>query len=211
LEVEMKTAALRRATTTAIRPPLDGARAAGRVRGAAEPTAHDDEGLTGLQELAVAILVVAILVVGGLFAFGAFKGTANNSVGQQTAVNTLQDVHGIYANNSSTYPAIASIVGTLTAAEPGYTFSNGGAVTGTKKISLAVSTGGQQLVIAASSASGNCYYVVDNQLATPTPPVNANVPTALGTWYGYTTAGACDAGAAPAGATLAEGAWGAQW
>src|SRR5579863_8287237 len=83
------------------------------LEGPMRPVRHDggaggddvDAGLTGLQELAVAILVVAILVVGGLFAFGAFKGTANNSVGQQTAINTLQDAHGIYANNSSAYPA----------------------------------------------------------------------------------------------------------
>jgi type II secretory pathway pseudopilin PulG len=176
----------------------------------AAPT-HDDAGLTGLQELAIAILVVAILVVGGLFAFGAFKGSANNSVAQQTAVNTLQDAHGLYANNSSNYPSSASIVGTLTAAEPGYTFANGNAVTGAKKISLAASSGGQQLVMAVPSASGNCYYVVDNQIATPTPPVNANIPAALGTWYGYTTTGACDAATAPAATALSENAWGAQW
>jgi hypothetical protein len=170
-----------------------------------------DAGLTGLQELAVAILVVAILVVGGLFAFGAFKGTANNSVGQQTAINTLQDAHGIYANNSAAYPGTASMVTTMTTAEPGYTFANGTVVTGAKKVSISTSTDGQQLVIAASTPTGNCYYIVDNQVATPTGPVNANVPVALGTWYGYTTTGACNATAAPAGATLAEGGWKAQW
>lgn len=171
----------------------------------------DDAGLTGLQELAVAILVVAILVVGGLFAFGAFKGTANNSVGQQTAINTLQDAHGIYANNSSTYPGTAAMVATLSASEPGYTFTNGTAVTGSKKVSISTSTDGQQVVIAASTPTGNCYYIVDNQVATPTGPVNANVPVALGTWYGYTTTGGCDATGAPAGATLAEGSWKSQW
>lgn len=170
-----------------------------------------EAGLTGLQELAVAILVVAILVVGGLFAFGAFKGTANNSVGQQTAINTLQDAHGIYANNSSTYPATAAMVATLTSAEPGFTFANGTAVTGSKKVSIATSTDGQQVVIAASSPTGNCYYIVDNQIATPTGPVDANVPVALGTWYGYTATGACNATTAPAGATLAEGSWKPQW
>lgn len=175
------------------------------------PVEEQDAGLTGLQELAVAILVVAILVVGGLFAFGAFKGSANNSVGQQTAVNTLQDAHGIYANNSSTYPSTASMVATLTASEPGYTFTDGTTVTGSKKISLSTSTDGQQLAIAVPTPTGNCYYIVDNEVATPTGPVNANVPTALGTWYGYTTTGACNASTAPAGATLAEGAWKAQW
>jgi hypothetical protein len=171
----------------------------------------DDEGLTGLQELAVAILVVAILVVGGLFAFGAFKGTANNSVGQQTAVNTMQDGHGIYANNSSAYPTTAVMVATLTSAEPGYTFANGTAVAGSKKVSISTSTDGQQLVVAASTPTGNCYYIVDNEIATPTGPVNANIPVALGTWYGYTTAGGCNATGAPAGATLEEGAWKPQW
>lgn len=170
-----------------------------------------DAGLTGLQELAVAILVVAILVVGGLFAFGAFKGTANNSVGQQTAINTLQDAHGIYANNSSTYPATAQMVATLTSAEPGFTFADGTAVAGSKKVSIATSTDGQQAVIAASSPTGNCYYIVDNQIATPTGPVDANVPVALGTWYGYTTTGACNSTAAPAGGTLVEGGWKPQW
>ncbi len=171
--------------------------------GVGPATGHEeDEGLTGLQELAVAILVVAILVVGGLFAFGAFKGTANNSVGQQTAVNTLQDAHGIYANNSSTYPSTASMVATLTSAEPGYTFTNGTAVAGSKKVSISTSTDGQQLVVAASTPTGNCYYIVDNEIATPTGPVNANVPVALGTWYGYTTTGGCNATGAPAGATL---------
>jgi hypothetical protein len=170
-----------------------------------------DAGLTGLQELAVAILVVAILVVGGLFAFGAFKGSANNSVGQQTAINTLQDAHGVYANNSSTYPATASMVTTLSSAEPGFTFVNGTAVTGSKKVSIATSTDGQQVVIAASSPTGNCYYIVDNQVGTPTGPVDANIPVALGTWYGYTTTGACNSTTAPAAATLEEGSWKPQW
>jgi hypothetical protein len=191
------------ATVNATRP--------GEVDAGSGAADEDDAGLTGLQELAVAILVVAILVVGGLFAFGAFKGTANNSVGQQTAINTLQDAHGIYANNSSTYPGTAAMVTTLSSAEPGYTFANGTAVTGSKKVSISTSTDGQQMVIAASTPTGNCYYIVDNQIATPTGPVNANVPVALGTWYGYTTTGGCGATGAPAGATLAEAAWKAQW
>lgn len=185
-----------------------------------EQLEQDEAGLTGLQELAIAILVVAILVVGGLFAFGAFKGSAQTSVAQQTAVNTLQDAHGLYANDSSNYPAVTSLTGTLNADEPGFTFQ-GTATTAAKTISVGVSTDGQQIVIATYQPSGpNCYFIVDNQVNTPNGPVNANLPTAMGTWYGYAqvtgaagqgTVASCKASNAPSAANTAEGTWGTNW
>jgi hypothetical protein len=185
----------------------------------------DQEGLTGLQELAVAILVVAILVVGGLFAFGAFKGSAQTSVAQQTGVSVLEDGNGAYANDSATYPAAASLVTTLGSAEPGYSFVSGATATTTaKSVSIGVSTGataGQQLVIATYQVSGPyCYFIVDNQTKTPSGPVNANLPTAQGTWYGYSkvtgtagtgTVAACEAADAPATTGLIETKWDNQW
>jgi hypothetical protein len=190
----------------------------------------DQEGLTGLQELAVAILVVAILVVGGLFAFGAFKGSAQTSVAQQTGVNVLEDGNGTYANDSASYPTATSLVTTLGAAEPGYSFVSGAtATTAAKSVSIGVSTGvatthataGQQLVIATYQQSGPyCYFIVDNQTATPSGPVNAHVPTAQGTWYGYSkvtgtagtgTVAACEAADAPTTTGLIETKWDNQW
>ncbi len=163
-----------------------GRRAAGAEEGA--------EGGFTLIELMVVLLIMAILLAIAIPTFLGVKGGAQNRATQSDLTNAVTSAKAAYTN-IGTYPAAASLIGTLQTSEPELNFTNTGASTGTShQIDVAVSADNAILILAAQAQNGRCWYVEDNEEATATSDGLTGATTQQGITY---TSGANN-GATPA-------------
>jgi type IV pilus assembly protein PilA len=133
-----------------------------------------EEGFT-LIELMVVLLIMAILMAIAIPTFLGVKGSAQDRAAQSDLSNALISAKAIYANAGS-YPAVASLVSTLSSQEPEMTF---GTVTATAahQVEVGVSGDGQAIILVDySQNSGNCWAVEDNDSGAAESAGFATVP-----------------------------------
>lgn len=155
---------------------------------------EDERGFT-LIELMVVVLIIAILIAIAIPTFLGAQSKAKDRAAQSSLRNALTTEKTVYTD-TQLYTTDAT---TLKANEPSLTFQTA-ASNGPKVVSVAVSAdgdgnAGQVVVMAAKSASGNCYFMKD----TATGP---------GTQFASGKAATCDAAdpsAANAGAFSSDG------
>ena len=136
---------------------------------------NDPEGGFTLIELAVVVLVIAILLAIAIPTFLGTQGAADDRSAQSNLNTALTDALTQFQNNGQTYyiNGVQDSVGfasALTSAQLSMNFKAGSSGTSTTQgssgslsnISVAVSTDGNGLVLAAYSVPGNCFYVVEN-------------------------------------------------
>jgi len=133
-----------------------------------------DAGFTTI-ELMVALLVMVILLAVALPAFLGSTHAADDRTAQSNLFTALTDARTQFQSGGQTYfvngtqdpVALANLLGT---SQPSLTFRAGslgpatsqGSSGSLSSISLAVSSDGGGLVLAAFSVPGDCFYVVDN-------------------------------------------------
>ena len=187
--------------------------------------AGEDAGFT-LIELMVVLLILAILLAIAIPTFLGVTKSANDRAAQSNLNTALVNAKSVFQTNGQSYALAggvgsasttannASLVATLTSAEPNLSFVTG-TVTSTASpatISVNVSADGNGVILAEmAKGTGNCWYIVDNAVAQTggaTNPSYTNVPTAAlaaGTWYGKlpgsTSVTSCSA-AVPTGTTF---------
>jgi type IV pilus assembly protein PilA len=159
--------------------------------------AGEDAGFT-LIELMVVLLILAILLAIAIPTFLGVTKSANDRSSQSNLNTALINGKSIFQTNSQQYPVTATIVTSLTSAEPNLTFQQG-AVTynnaGQQKMSVYVDPSatatltGQGFIVAAQAKGGNCWYIIDNAVAETSVAAGygagvAGFPVAAGTWYG---------------------------
>jgi type IV pilus assembly protein PilA len=172
------------------------------------------KGRTGLEgaeagftliELMVVLLIMAILLAIAIPTFLGVKGGAQDLAMQSDLTNALTSAKAAYANTGSygTTPALEDAA--LSSAEPNLTFTvdTVAPTKGTNTMSVGTSTDGQQLVLVAYAASGNCFATSDNEGASTAV---THTPTTLGVEYAAwkQTAANCQVSTIPAAPT---GAW----
>jgi type IV pilus assembly protein PilA len=128
----------------------------------------EDAGFT-LIELMVVLLILAILLAIAIPTFLGVTKSANDRAAQSNLNTGIINAKAAYQTNSQSYGAPNTInAATLASAEPSLQFVNGtagtstGASTSQGIISVAVSSDGNGVVLAAYSKSGNCWYEIDN-------------------------------------------------
>lgn len=144
---------------------------------APESSACADEGFS-LIELMVVLLVLAVLLTIAVPTFLGTTATADNRSAQSNLVTAFTDAKTQFQNGGQTYfvgggQDSAGFAHLLDAAQLDLTFHAGSLGPSTAQgssgslttISVAVSTDGNGLVLAAFSVPGNCFYIVDT--ATP--------------------------------------------
>jgi type IV pilus assembly protein PilA len=185
--------------------------------------AGDDSGFT-LIELMVVLLILAILLAIAIPTFLGVTKSANDRATQSNLNTAIVNAKSIFQTNSQSYALgaagtanltanNASLVGSLTTAEPNLSFVTG-AVTGgltPATISVSIAADGNGIVLAGQAkGTQNCWFIVDNAVAETAAAGGAsytlltgNVLNA-GTYYGelkYSGSGAvpaCNALAPPA-------------
>jgi len=164
----------------------------------------EDAGFT-LIELMVVLLILAILLAIAIPTFLGVTKSANDRAAQSNLNTALVNAKSVFQTNSQSYALAggvgaasltannASLVGSLTTAEPNLSFVTGtvssGMTLSTVGVSIAADGNGVVLVEQAKG-TGNCWYVVDNATTETaalggTPYTNmATNALAAGTWYG---------------------------
>jgi hypothetical protein len=142
---------------------------------------RDEEGLslwTVLGGLLLSALITAFFVIPNLL--GARSAT-ENAAPQHNLQAAIPAAKVLYGTNNGTYTGVTNSA--LSAAEPTLTFvATGTGSTGPHHVAYAISTGGNAITMAAASATGNCYYVMDVELATASV-VTADSLSGAGTFY----------------------------
>lgn len=135
----------------------------------------DDDGFT-LIELMVVLLVIAILLAIAIPTFLGTSKAANDRGAQQNLNTALVESDSVFQTNSqsfalgatSQYQSFGAYMATsLASNEPalGFVTTNS---TSPSKISVSVSGGGNGIVLANRSPSGDCWYSIDNSRAIST-------------------------------------------
>ena len=129
------------------------------------------------------------------------SGSPANLAAQAVLRNLLTTAEAVYVQNAHEFPAAGPLSAVLESAHPGTSVWTEPVVFNatTPYVSLAVSDDGADVVLASASATGNCFYVEDNQRADapPHPPGLPNGPPAAGTSYGALSLSPCDAASDP--------------
>jgi type IV pilus assembly protein PilA len=134
----------------------------------------DDAGFT-LIELMVVLLILAILLAIAIPTFLGVTKSANDRAVQSNLNTALTNAKATYQTGGQVYgtavtPATlagaqanaTTVVAALNSAEPSLQFTTN-ASTSQSQISVAVSSDGQAVILAAQAKStGNCFYVVDS-------------------------------------------------
>jgi type IV pilus assembly protein PilA len=152
-------------------------------RGRRSPTrngASPDDGFT-LIELMVVLLILAILLAIAIPTFLGTSKSAKDRAAQQNLNTALVDSATVYQTNNqsfalgstSQYQSFGAFLATsLATNEPslGFVTTNS---TNPSTISVSVSGGGNGIVLANRSPSGDCWYTIDNSRAISTTINNA--------------------------------------
>ncbi len=150
---------------------------------------HDNDGYT-LIELMVVLLILAILLAIAIPTFLGVKGGAQDRATQSNLTNALLVGKTIASANRGTYPTGATLLTSFAKSEPSLTYL---ASTATGKpsnqVSVAVSTDGTLVLLAAQSASNTCWVAEDNQAPSGTPTSMTGITgattgtTKMGSWF----------------------------
>jgi len=138
------------------------------------PSVRGDAGFS-MVELMVALLVVAILLAIAIPTFLGTTGAADDRSAQTNLSTALTDAKAQFQSAGQTYDVGGAadpqaLAQSLDAAQLSLSFRAGSLGTSTalgssgsaSTISVAVSSDGEGIVLAAFSVPGNCFYVVDN-------------------------------------------------
>jgi type IV pilus assembly protein PilA len=168
-----------------------------------------------LIELMVVLLIMAILLAIAIPTFLGVKSGAYDRSTQSNLTNALTSAKAGYASGGSYAVSAASEVLTLTSAEPNLNFTTGAATLGGNSVSVAVSSDGQELVLAGYSQSGTCWAAEDNEGLSTGATAVSHGDASTGDWYEHypeTSTNTCTASALPAQATApALPVWGIRY
>jgi type IV pilus assembly protein PilA len=156
-----------------------------------------EEGFT-LIELMVVVLIIAILIAIAIPTFLGARQKAQDRAAQSNLRNALTAAKTAYVDSQDYASDVANTA--YTSIEPSLHFAYSSSVTATGYISVDASVQSDELVLAAKSAAGQCFYIRDVTGAV------GNLPA--GTFYGKgaPNAGACSA-IDNAGKTAAAVSW----
>jgi type IV pilus assembly protein PilA len=162
---------------------------------------ENDEGGFTLIELMVVVMIIAILIGIAIPAFLGARKRAQNTAAKSNLRNSLSSATAVFSDNQ-TFLAPAAMVTTLTSEEPSISFKAAATDSAAAKevsvntISTAGNTVYDEIVLAAKSGSGSCFFVRD--VKTPDLTASATSP-ASGTFLAEVTSAAnCNAAAPPA-------------
>ena len=171
--------------------------------------AGEDAGFT-LIELMVVLLILAILLAIAIPTFLGVTKSANDRAAQSNLNTALVNAKSIFQTNGQSYALAgatgaasqtannASMVGSLTTAEPNLSFVTGTVTAGLapSTVSVAVAQDGNGVILAEQAkGTTNCWYIVDNSTlesvalgGAPYTNFTGGAANALaaGTWYGKT-------------------------
>jgi type IV pilus assembly protein PilA len=177
----------------------------------------EDAGFT-LIELMVVLLILAILLAIAIPTFLGVTKSANDRAAQSNLNTAFVNAKAAFQQNSQSYAGAATLVASLTTAEPSLSFITGTVTTSTAQSTVSVNTSsdGASLVLSVlAKSTGNCWYLVDNTVqesttaysttastfvpaAGATAASGSGFPYQAGTWYGEVkNAGSCGATVVP--------------
>jgi len=144
-----------------------------------------DAGFT-LIELMVVLLIMAILLAIAIPTFLGVKGGAQDRAAQSNLNTALTNAKAVYGNNQTYGTTDSAIVSSLQQSEASLTFAGSQtASTGQNHISVGVNTSststdnpGNGLILAVKSASGVCWGIMTNEVASLT----GNIGNSSTTW-----------------------------
>jgi type IV pilus assembly protein PilA len=168
----------------------------------------DSDAGFSLIELMVVLLIMGILLAIAIPTFLGTTGAADDRSVQSNLVTAFTDAKTQFQNAGQTYDVngaadASALAGVLTNAQLNISFTTGSS-TGAADVSVAVSSDGNGVVLAAWSLPGNCFYVVDNSqqltgtvastnpyvgltsvgtTSAPMPPGSIGLPSSAGTSY----------------------------
>src|SRR5664280_2388204 len=169
----------------------------------------EDAGFT-LIELMVVLLILAILLAIAIPTFLGVTKSANDRAAQSNVNTAFVNAKAAFQQNSQSYAAAASLVTSLSSAEPSLAFITGATAltTGTAQSTVSVTTAsnGNAVILAVlAKGTGNCWYLVDNTQAEST---TTNAPWTGSTFVAPASAGATSTGT---GFPFLAGTWYGEW
>ena len=129
---------------------------------------QSEEGFT-LIELMVVVLIMGILMAIAIPTFLATQGSAHDAAAKSNATNALTNEKSYFESNQVFTTGAASLDSNLPWGSAPAASNTVSAVAGTTASgALTAATTGTALLIEASSKSGNCFYIADDEsLSTP--------------------------------------------
>ena len=139
-------------------------------------------------------MIIAILITVLIPTFMGAKKRAQDRAMQSSLRNGLTAAKVVFTDHGD---YTLATVATLSAAEPGLTFVDGGSTpTGQNTVSVNPASA-SYIVLAGQSNSGTCFFLADDESA-----------ASVGVQYASGSSGTCDANAAPA---VGDPAWSSAW